>query len=327
MPAKNIRVVALCGGVGGAKLALGLYRVLPPDELMIVVNTGDDFEHLGLHVSPDLDTVLYTLAGLSDMERGWGRAGETWQFMAALTEMGGESWFNLGDRDLAIHVLRTKWLRSGKPLSGFFADMSRRLGIRAALLPMSDDAVRTVVDTAEGALTFQRYFVERRCEPRICGIRFGGAATARPTEGIEAALSAPTLEAVIICPSNPYLSVDPILAVPALRAAVVRTSAPVVCVSPIIGGRAVKGPTRKIMDELGVTAGLPAIADHYDGLIDGLVADRADADEAAGLPVKVALTSALMRTMEDRENLAREVLEHARAISPSRPIPRHARRS
>jgi LPPG:FO 2-phospho-L-lactate transferase len=294
---------------------------------MVVVNTGDDFEHLGLHVSPDLDTILYTLAGLSDLKRGWGRAGETWQFMAALTEMGGENWFNLGDRDLAIHVLRTNWLRSGKPLSDFITDMARVLGIRASLVPMSDDAVRTAIDTVEGVLPFQRYFVERRCEPHIRSIRFEGAATAKPTEGIEEALSSAALEAVVICPSNPYLSVDPILAIPALRAAVARTLAPVICVSPVINGQAVKGPTRKIMDELGVTAGLSAIAAHYEGLIDGLVADETDANETAGLSVNVALTRTLMRTIGDRKNLARKVLEHARMISSSSTAPLRARQS
>lgn len=300
-------VVALCGGIGGAKLALGLERVLGP-KLTVIVNTGDDFEHLGLHISPDLDTVLYTLSDLSDPERGWGRAGETWQFMEALAGLGGEAWFQLGDRDLAIHVLRTEWLRSGRSLSEFAAATAERLGIKARIVPMSDDPVRTVVHTSEGRLPFQRYFVERRCEPAVERIMFDGAAEARPAPEALATLSRPDLEAVIICPSNPYLSVDPILAVPGLREALAQAPAPVVAVSPIIGGKAVKGPTTKIMAELGFATTSAAIAAHYGDLIDGLVIDETDVADAsiAGCAVEIAPT--LMRDLRDKETLARRVL-------------------
>ncbi|HEX2264827.1 MAG TPA: 2-phospho-L-lactate transferase, partial [Solirubrobacterales bacterium] len=296
-------MVALCGGIGGAKLALGLYRVLGPDELTLIVNTGDDFEHLGLHVSPDLDTVLYTLSGLADPERGWGRADESWNFMAALSELGGEDWFRLGDRDLAIHVLRAQWLRSGRPLSRFMADAARRLGIRARIVPMSNDPVRTMVQTSDGVLPFQRYFVERRCEPQVLRIWFEGASAARPAAEAIDAIAGPRLEAVVICPSNPYLSVDPILAVPGLREALESAAAPVVAVSPIIGGAAVKGPTTKIMAELGVDRTSAAIAAHYRGLLDGLVIDNGDVADAPALDIAVEAAPTLMRDLADREAL------------------------
>lgn len=312
--APKTSVVALCGGIGGAKLALGLDRVLDPGQLMVVVNTGDDFEHLGLHLSPDLDTVLYTLAGLSDPERGWGRAGETWRFMESLARLGGETWFQLGDLDLALHVLRTERLRGGQRLSEVMSDVARRLGVAAAIVPMSDDPVRTIVDTSEGRLPFQRYFVERRCEPRLIGLSFQGAETAKPVANAVAALSNPDLHAVVICPSNPYLSVDPMLALPGLRSALERTAAPVVAVSPIIGGAAVKGPTAKIMAELGIPATSGAIAAHYQGLIDGLVLDLSDEAEAAQADCAVEVAPTLMRSLDDRMDLASRVLAFAGRI-------------
>lgn len=309
--------MALCGGVGGAKLALGLYRVLGPDALTVVVNTGDDFDHVGLHVSPDLDTVLYTLSGRANPERGWGRTDESWNFMAALSELGGEDWFRLGDRDLALHVLRTQWLKDGKPLSGFIAEVALRLGIRACIVPMSDDPVRTIVDTTEGVLPFQRYFVERRCEPILRKVSFDGASEARAAEEAVGALSSPNIEAIVVCPSNPYLSVDPILAVPGLRSALAGASAPVVAVSPIIGGRAVKGPTAKIMAELGLESTSAVIADHYRGLIGGLVIDEADWADVPGIGVAVEIAPTLMRDLDDRDNLARRVLDFARRLGPA----------
>jgi LPPG:FO 2-phospho-L-lactate transferase len=308
------RVVALCGGVGGAKLALGLYRVLGSD-LTVIVNTGDDFEHLGLMISPDIDTVLYTLSGLADKERGWGRAEESWAFMRALGELGGETWFQLGDQDLALHVLRTEQLKSGRSLTDVIGDVARRLGITAAILPMSDQSVRTVVDTPDETLPFQRYFVERRCGPVVRAIRFDGADQAAMSPAVRAALEAPDLRAVVVCPSNPFLSVDPILAVPGLRQLVEEARAPVVAVSPIIGGKAVKGPTAKIMAELAVPATSRAIADHYRGLIDGLIIDETDAAERdlPGLATKVAPT--LMLSDDHRQRLARTVLAFADEIA------------
>ncbi|HYE00920.1 MAG TPA: 2-phospho-L-lactate transferase CofD family protein, partial [Alphaproteobacteria bacterium] len=234
-------VLALCGGVGGAKLAFGLAAELSAEDLTVAVNTGDDFEHLGLTVCPDIDTVLYTLSGLSDRERGWGLAGETWNFMAATRRLGGEDWFQLGDQDLATHVERSHRLAAGESLSAVTARLARALGLTAAIAPMSDQPVRTVVETDQGELAFQHYFVRERCAPAARGVRFEGADRARPSPALEAALARPDLAAMVVCPSNPYLSVDPILAVPGVREALKRRSAPVVAVSPIIAGQALKG--------------------------------------------------------------------------------------
>jgi LPPG:FO 2-phospho-L-lactate transferase len=314
------KVLAICGGVGGAKLALGLYRVLAPNGLLLCVNTGDDFEHLGLHVSPDLDTVIYTLADLNNAETGWGRRGESWTFMGALEALGGETWFRLGDGDLATHVERTRRLRNGETLTAVTADFAGRLRIEAELLPMSDDPVRTMVETAEGIMPFQHYFVARRCEPPVRRIFFEGAERAVPNPRIMAALRSFDLGLVVICPSNPYLSVDPMLALPGLRQALAECAAPVVAVSPLIGGQAVKGPTAKIMAELGMPQTQASIVHHYDGLIDGIMIDGADHAEAASLPVATRTTRILMTSLEDRERLAREVLEFgAKLDRPARP--------
>jgi LPPG:FO 2-phospho-L-lactate transferase len=310
----DARVLALCGGVGGAKLALGLYRVLAPGRLTVAINTGDDFEHLGLHVSPDIDTVTYTLAGLNDTERGWGLADESWNFMAALGRLGGEKWFNLGDRDLATHVLRKMQLKEGRSLSEITAGFAARLGIEAHLLPMSDDPVRTKVSTPEGELDFQRYFVERQCAPEVRAITFEGVADARPHPALMQALADSSLAAIVICPSNPYLSVDPLLALPGLREALASAPAPVIAVSPIVGGAAVKGPTAKIMCELNLPVTTASVAEHYRGLVDGLVIDESDAAEAATLDLPVLATGTVMHTVEDKERLARAVLDFAHSL-------------
>ena len=307
-------VVAICGGIGGAKLALGLYRHLGPDRLTVVVNTGDDFEHFGLHISPDLDTVLYTLTGRINPDTGWGRAGETWNFMAAIAELGGETWFQLGDKDLALHVERTRRLRAGEPLSRITASIAERFGLKARILPMSEDRLSTIVHTPDGPLPFQHYFVRERCEPRVTGIVFDGAEDACAQPEAVRALSDPSLQAVVICPSNPYLSVDPILAVPGLRSAVAACPAPVIAVSPLVGGHAIKGPTAKIMAELGIAVTPKSICAHYEGLLDGFVLDLEDAQIAGsiGLPTLVAQT--VMRTLEDKQRLAQAVLEFARDL-------------
>jgi LPPG:FO 2-phospho-L-lactate transferase len=314
----GIRVVALSGGIGGAKLALGLYRALPADSLMVACNTGDDFEHLGLSISPDLDTVLYTLAGIANPDAGWGRAGETWTFMQALEQLGGETWFRLGDGDLATHVERTRRLAAGDSLSAITDDFCQRLGVRARLIPMCDEPVRTMVETADGVLPFQRYFVERRCEPTVTGFRFEGAGAARPAPALSQALAGESLEAVAICPSNPFISIAPILAVPGLRAAIAACRAPVVAVSPIIGGRAVKGPTAKMMAELGVPRSARAVAEHYGGLLDGFVLDAADADEAEAIDLPCLATRTLMTSEGDKRALAREVLSFAGRLTGKR---------
>ncbi|MGY8937922.1 MAG: 2-phospho-L-lactate transferase [Alphaproteobacteria bacterium] len=306
--------VALSGGVGGAKLALGLSRILAPAQLDIIVNTGDDFEHLGLMICPDLDTLTYTLAGLNNTETGWGRAGETWTFMTSLRALGGESWFQLGDGDLAIHVERTRRLAAGEPLSRVTAELTARLGIEFSVIPMSDDPVRTFVETAAGALAFQHYFVRDQCAPEVTGFEFRGAKTATPSPMALGALADPALDAVVICPSNPFISIDPILAVPGLRGAIEDAAAPVIAVSPIVGGKAIKGPTAKMMLELGVTQSAASVARHYDGLIDGFVLDSEDAasgDEIRALGLDVLTTNTVMQSLEDRVSLAANVLEFA----------------
>jgi len=313
------RVLALCGGVGGAKLALGLQSVVAPGQLTLAVNTGDDFEFLGLHISPDLDTVLYTLAGLNDTARGWGRADETWNFMATLRELGAEDWFSLGDRDLAIHLERTRRLRAGETLTDVMGDLARRTGVNARLLPMTDSPLRTVVHTPAGELPFQHYFVKHRCEPVVTGISFAGASQAVANPALSQALADPGLTAIVVCPSNPFLSIDPILSVRGLRAALQDSMAPIVVVSPLVGGQAVKGPTAKIMGELGLDVNSQSIAEHYAGLIDGMVIDTSDAADAAALGIPVHVTRTLMRSTEDKCSLAREVLAFAASMRlPSR---------
>jgi LPPG:FO 2-phospho-L-lactate transferase len=303
-------VVALSGGIGGAKLALGLSRVVPDGRLMVVANTGDDFTHLGLAVSPDLDTLLYTLAGLDNPETGWGRRGETWNFMAALEALGGETWFRLGDGDLATHVERTRRLAAGETLSQITSDFARRLGIAARIVPMSDDPVRTRLRTAAGWLDFQDYFVRLRCVPEVREIAYAGADAARPNREFIAALADPALRAVVICPSNPFVSIAPILAVPGVRSALALCAAPVVAVAPLIAGQAVKGPTAKLMRELGLDASVAAVAQLYADLLDVYVIDREDA--AATVPgVRLVPAATLMLTLADREDLARTVLAAA----------------
>jgi len=308
------RVVALTGGVGGAKLALGLARVLPPEDLLFVANTGDDFEHLGLAISPDIDTVMYTLAGLANPEQGWGRRDETWSFIDTLATIGGATWFRLGDRDLAVHVERTRRLDAGELLSAVTADLCRRLGVAPRVLPMTDDRVRTRVRTDEGWIDFQDYFVRQQCRPVVRELAFVGAERAHPHPDFLAALAAPALRAVVICPSNPFISVEPILGLPGVRAALAACSAPVIAVSPIIGGRAVKGPTAKMMTELGLTPSASAVAARYADFIDAYVLDHADAAEAGRIPARVTLAKTLMTTLADRENLARITLQAADSI-------------
>ncbi len=305
---RNNRVVALCGGVGGAKLAYGLARILRSD-LTVIVNTGDDFEHLGLMISPDIDTVIYTLGRRADRERGWGRTGESWRFMEALDELGGETWFRLGDLDLAMHVLRTRDRQAGRSLTAITTEIAERFGIAATILPVSDHPVRTIVETPDGDLPFQRYFVEQRCIPRVTGVRLECAANTDTTAQVRRAFGAPGLRGVVICPSNPYLSIDPILAVPGMLALLKVTMVPIVAVSPIIGGAAVKGPTTKIMKELELPATQHSIFQHYAGLIDGLVIDEADRAERGLTGVAVKVTRTLMEDEVDREQLAHDVLQ------------------
>jgi LPPG:FO 2-phospho-L-lactate transferase len=301
-------IIALSGGIGGAKLALGLSQVLPPEELLIVANTGDDFEHLGLSISPDIDTLTYALAGLDNIELGWGRRDETWSFMETLATLGGETWFRLGDRDLALHVERSRRLRAGETLSAITADMARRLGIRARLLPMSDDPVRTRIRSDEGWIDFQDWFVRQQCRPAVRGLEFAGAGTARPQPEVLAALRG-SVRAVVICPSNPFISVEPILAVPGLRQAIADCGAPVIAVSPIIAGQAVKGPTARMFEQSGTPPSAGAVAARYADILTGYVMEPGD--DATGIAARVFHAPTLMRVLEDKVALARAVLAAA----------------
>jgi LPPG:FO 2-phospho-L-lactate transferase len=265
-------------------------------------------------VSPDLDTLLYTLSGQDNPELGWGRRGETWNFMEALEALGGETWFRLGDGDLATHVERTRRLNSGESLSSVMDDFRRRLGIAARLLPMSDDPVRTRLRTPDGWLDFQNYFVRLRCAPAISEVEFAGVDTARPHPDFLTAIADPLLRVVVICPSNPFISIDPILAVPCIRAALRDCRAPVVAVSPIIAGKAVKGPTAKMMAELGLPVDAGAVAHHYRDFLDLYIADEEDGAAVAGLDMPVVLARTLMQSLADREALARTVLAAAERV-------------
>jgi len=306
------RVTVLTGGIGGAKLVLGLCRAMSADEVTAIVNTGDDFVHLGLAVSPDIDTLLYTLAGKSNPVQGWGRAEETWSFMEAVRSLGGEDWFALGDGDLALHVLRTQRLREGHLPSAIVADFASAWGISATMLPMSNDTVTTRVVTSEGELDFQHYFVKRRCAPSVRSIHVVGAETARAAPWVVESLLDEDSRAILIAPSNPFLSIDPILAVPEIRRALSETRVPVVAVSPIVAGDSVKGPTAKIMRELGFEVRVDVIAQHYAGLIDGLLVD--ERDPPAVLDVAQARVDTLMKTLDDRVRVARAALDFADSL-------------
>ncbi len=305
-----MNVVALAGGVGGAKLAHGLAMTLPPEALTVVVNTGDDFEHLGFHISPDVDTVMYTLAGLANPETGWGLAGETWNFLEALQRLGGDTWFRLGDRDLATHVERRRRMASGESLTEVTKALCAALGVRPAVRPMSDDPLRTMVQTDEGELGFQEYFVHRQCRPKVQGFKFAGEEQARPTPAVVQALRAADL--IVLCPSNPFVSLEPILRLPGVRDLV--RARPAVAVSPIVGGQALKGPAGKMLGELGLEVSAVAVARYYTGLLQGFVLDEVDAaraEEVRGLGLQVLVADTVMRREADRGRLAAQVIDFA----------------
>ena len=305
-----MKVAVLTGGVGGAKFVLGLQHCARVERLTAIVNTGDDFSHLGLHVSPDIDTLLYTLSGRANMAQGWGRQDESWNFMAALGSLGGPEWFNLGDGDLALHVLRSRRLAQGDTLSTVTAAFAKSWGIAASVLPMSDESVATWLETDEGPLPFQSYFVERQCRPAASAIWFEGAEAARPAPGVVAAIA--EADAVFIAPSNPFLSVDPVLAIGGIAQALRDTGAPVIAISPLVGGKAVKGPTTKLMAELGIDPDNTAIAGHYDGLIDGLIHDSADPPPGT---IAARATDTLMIGLDDKIRVAAAALDFARALT------------
>jgi len=313
----NKKILALSGGVGGAKLALGLKHCLQADELTVVANTADDFEHLGLSISPDLDTVMYTLAGLNDTEKGWGLAGETWNGLAALQRLNGETWFQLGDKDIATHLIRSQALAQGKTLTEVTALLSQGLNAGVNLLPMSDDPVCTMIETATGDLSFQHYFVRDRCEPSVMGIRFEGIEAARPQSEFLQLLQGNELSAVVICPSNPFVSVEPMLALPSVREALKKCSAPVVAVSPIVAGLAIKGPAAKMMKELSMPASAEAVACYYGDLLDGFIIDESDAFQAEAieaLGIKALVTPTIMKNLQDRIDLAQQVIKFSGSL-------------
>lgn len=300
-------IVVLTGGVGGAKLVLGMVHSVDPASVTAVVNTGDDFRHLGLHISPDIDTLLYTLSGKSNLQQGWGREDETWSLLDSLKELGGEDWFLLGDRDMALHVLRTHMLAQGLSLAEVTSHVARQWGIAASVLPVTNDPVATMIDSDEGLLEFQRYFVERRCAPAVRSVRFAGAGSASPAPGVVEAIQSAGV--IVIAPSNPRLSVDPVLAVPGIREALNASRAPVIAVSPLIGGQAVKGPTAKLMCELRLAVDNDAIARHYGDILDGMVIDTGD--DCSAPDVAIARADTLMRTLDDKVRVARAALDLA----------------
>lgn len=303
--------LALSGGVGGAKLSLGLAESLPAGDLHVLVNTGDDFEHIGLHICPDIDTHLYTLSGRANTTQGWGIEGETWQAMEALEELGGETWFQLGDRDLATHLWRTRQLADGRGLTEVTAELAQRLGVKTRVFPMSDAPVRTTVHTAQGPLPFQHYFVRERCEPTVEGFSFEGSSAAHPNRVVAKGLETGLYQRIVICPSNPYVSIDPVLQIPGLWLGLRDNPAPVILVSPIVAGRAIKGPTAKMMTELGVPVTALGVAEHYcqryPGLLDYFVIDESDAtlvSEIEKLGVRVEVAPTVMKTLADKQRLA-----------------------
>ena len=316
---EQANILALTGGVGGAKLALGLARSLSPKQLTIVANTADDFFHLGFPVSPDLDTVMYTLAGLNNVEQGWGLANETWQFMDAMSKLGGDTWFRLGDRDLATHTRRRQYLEQGLSLEQVTAKLCQALGVEQQLIPMTNDAVATQVLTDQGWLDFQDYFVGQQCQPPVSEIRFNGMALAAPSEAFEAAIAAEP-KAIIICPSNPFVSVDPILKIPSVLPKLKRCRAPIIAVSPIVNGVAIKGPTAKMMQGLEMPISVIGVASYYSDTIDGLVIDRSDTDRAAeieAMGIRVKIADTVMHSEQDKINLAQQCLQFAEQFDSS----------
>ncbi|MBP7964591.1 MAG: 2-phospho-L-lactate transferase [Caldilineaceae bacterium] len=312
-PNPNFNVVALAGGVGGAKLAAGLQAVLPPGNLTVIVNTGDDFEHWGLTICPDLDTVMYNLAGVHNPEMGWGRAGESFAVLEETARLAGEDWFRLGDRDLALHLRRSHWLRQGLSLCEVTDRLRRSLGVASTILPMSDSPVPTLVHTDQGDLPFQHYFVRLRCEPVLVDLSFVGAEQASPPAAALDAIH--NADLIVICPSNPYVSIDPILSIPGMREAIRSCPRPVIGVSPIVGGHAIKGPAAKMMKELGEMVSPLTVADHLQDILDAFVIDDADSDVAAVVGFPTLVTNTIMHDDASRASLARAILAFADEFS------------
>ena len=296
------KILAITGGVGGAKLALGLSKVLNEDEVLFLVKTGDDFQHLGLEISPDVDSLLYALSEKNNPELGWGRKDESWNFISTLEELGEDAWFRLGDRDLALHIIRTQKLARGESIQQVTDELSAALGIKHRIAPMSQSKISTIVETPDGKLGFQEYFVREKCEPKVLNFQFQGIETAEPNPVVVSWLK--KCDGVVICPSNPYVSVDPILKVPGLKELL--RSKPVIAVSPIVGGLAIKGPAAKMMKELGVPPSPIAVSDHYGDLLSGFVLDKTDGDQANDISIPSIVTQTVMVTLQDRIDLAKQ---------------------
>jgi LPPG:FO 2-phospho-L-lactate transferase len=300
-----MKIVAMAGGVGGAKLVDGLAQILSPGELTVIVNTGDDFEHLGLFISPDLDTVCYMLAGLANPNTGWGRDGETFRALENIKKLGGPAWFALGDQDLGTHLERTRRIKSGQSISQVTHDFCLAWGIKQTVLPMSDEPVHTMVDTVEfGEMAFQEYFVHHKCDPVVQGFRFAGIENALPAPGVLEAID--SADAIIFCPSNPWVSIDPILSVQGIRQAIV--TLPIIAVSPIIGDAALKGPAAKMFKELGVPPSAVAVARHYGDLLNVFILDKVDSRLLKEFSIPAYATNTIMKTRADRHQLAEDVL-------------------
>ncbi len=296
------RILAITGGVGGAKLALGLSKILDEKEVLFLVNTGDDFQHLGLEISPDIDSLLYALSGKNNPELGWGRKDESWNFISTLEELGKDAWFRLGDRDLALHIIRTQMFADGRSMQEVTDALSSALGIKHRIAPMSQERISTIVETPDSKLGFQEYFVREKCEPKVVDFQFEGIENAKPNPIVVSWVK--KCDGIVICPSNPYVSVDPILKVPG-HVELFR-SKPVIAVSPIVGGLAIKGPAAKMMQELGVPPTPRAVSEHYGDLLSGFILDETDGDQANDIAIPSIVTETVMVTLQDRIDLARQ---------------------
>lgn len=311
----SVSTIVLSGGVGGAKFASGLHDIFAPGELAVIVNTGDDFDHLGLRICPDIDSVTYALAGINDEKRGWGRDHETWNARETLSQLGADNWFALGDKDIGLHLFRRLWLQQGKTLAEITHTISGQLGIRCPIVPMTESIVETFLETDRGTLNFQDYFVKYQGAPRVHRLDYRGAATAILHSLAVTALNSKKLKAILIAPSNPFLSIDPILAIPESRELISRCGRPVIAVSPLVRGRALKGPLTEMMESLGIPRSATGIAAHYKGLISGMIIDSADEAEAKTLDIPVCITSTIMSDRATRQALARTALEFAGSLA------------
>ena len=313
------KIVALCGGVGGSKLALGLNEILDQKNLSIITNTGDDFLYLGFYICPDIDTVIYTLAGINNPENGWGRKNETWKTLDVLKELGADTWFKLGDKDLAVHLFRSKEKRNGILLTTITRKISNKFGLRTNILPMSNHMVHTTLDTNIGEISFQDYFVRKKCEPVVKNIIFKSKKPVA-TDAVNRALKAQDLNGLVICPSNPYLSIDPILSIPRIKKLIQNLKKPRIAISPIVDGDSIKGPTSKIMQEMGIEVSSSSIAKHYQGLIDGIIIDQSDEAQVNNIEkmgIQVKLANIIVKTKTEKNKLAQESLEFLDEISKS----------